>query len=438
MIRKRAVRISALVALMVFVINVSASYAQMSSMTTISPYTMYGLGDLAVGGSSFNRSMAGTGIGFRHPHYFNYMNPASLSGVPRQSALFNFGAEGVNYYEKNATTTTSYNGFSFHDLGLAIPLGRGVGLGLSMTPVSSVGYNSRIIDDNSNIIEDIGSIVYDYAGDGGITQLTAGLGVNLGKGFSVGASMNYWFGSITREYNVTVNNHVTANSYRGISSAENYNVSRMIYNLAAQYTFTVGKGNAFTVGAVYQFHANNTTVRYRQHSIATSNSAVDTISLIKERQNLKIPQKFSAGFFYQNPRLTVGMDYSRQDWKGSYEIPAEQQITLGVQQDFRLGFSYTPNRYDIRNQFKRWTYKFGARYTTNYLRMYGRELNDLAFTFGVDFPMKRNSNSKLGMGIELGQRGTTKHGLVREQYFKYFLSLSLFGDDYWFVRQRYN
>ena len=107
---------------------ISAVYAQMSSLNTFSPYTMYGIGDLAVGGSAFNRPMGGVGVAFRTPYRFNYLNPAALSAIPRQSALFNFAGEGKNIYAKSPNTSTSYNTFNIHDLGLAVPLGKGVGL----------------------------------------------------------------------------------------------------------------------------------------------------------------------------------------------------------------------------------------------------------------------------------------------------------------------
>lgn len=161
-----------------------------------------------------------------------------------------------------------------------------------------------------------------------------------------------------------------------------------------------------------------------------------------------VPAKMAAGIFYQSPKFNVGFDYSRQDWAGAFEIPTDQQVELGVQQDFKLGFSFSPNPFDIRRAMNRWNYKVGARYGTNYLVVGGQRLHDMAVTLGVDFALRKGNTSKLGINLELGQRGSFKsgrgfgsgrgQGQVRERYVNVVAAFSLFGDDFWFVRPRYN
>ena len=414
-----------------------AARAQMSSLNTFSPYTMYGLGDMAVGGSAFNRPMGGVGVAFRNPYQFNYLNPASMSAIPRQSAVFNFAGEGKNIYARNANTSTTYNTFDIHDLGLAFPLGKGVGLGFSLTPVSSVGYTSRMIEQSPDITENIGSTVYNYAGDGGITQVAMSLGVIVAKGFSLGASMNYWFGNIERQYNAMVTDYTSSTVYRSIVSTENQNLSKILFTLGAQYTFRVGKNNALTIGATYQPKVS-ARVKQKRVSFSYNNSATDTIYSGSSRWTLDVPGKVAAGICFQTARFTAAFDYSRQNWDGAFEIPKDQDITLGTQQDYRLGFSYTPNQFDIRNALKRWTYKVGVRYSDSYLIKNGDQLHDAAVSLGVDFALKRGTFSRVGIGVEYGQRGSRAAGQVRENYFNFTVALSLFGNDYWFVRPKYN
>lgn len=409
----------------------------MSSLNTFSPYTMYGIGDMAVGGSAFNRSMGGVGVAVRDPHTFNYRNPASMSAIPRQSAIFNFAGEGKNIYGKSSNASTTYNTFNIHDLGLAVPLGKGVGLGFSMTPVSSVGYTSRIVEQNQSITEDIGSTIYNYAGDGGITQVAMSLGVNVTPRFSLGASMNYWFGSIERQYNAMVTSYLSPTTYRSIISTENQNLSKILFTLGAQYVFKVGKNNALGIGVTYQPKVT-ASVKQTRLSLSYDNSATDTIFSATNRWNMDIPGKIAAGVYYQSNKFGFAFDYSRQNWKGAFEIPKDQDITLGVQQDFRAGFSYTPNQFDIRNALNRWTYKVGVRYSDSYLIKNGDQLRDAAVSLGVDFALKRGNFSKVGIGIEYGERGSRAAGQIRERYFNIFAALSLFGSDYWFVRPKYN
>ncbi len=416
---------------------ISAAYAQMSSLNTFSPYTMYGIGDLAVGGSAFNRPMGGVGVAFRTPYRFNYLNPAALSAIPRQSALFNFAGEGKNIYAKSPNTSTSYNTFNIHDLGLAVPLGKGVGLGFSLTPVSSVGYTSRLVERSADITQNVGSTIYNYAGDGGITQVSMNLGVHVAKGLSLGATMHYWFGDIERQYNVVVNDYTSSTIYRNIVSSENKNISKLLFTLGAQYTCRVGKQNALTVGATYQPKVK-ATVRDSRLTLSHNSVMVDTIYSARSRTKMDIPAKWAAGIAFQGPKLTVAFDYNRQDWAGAFAIPEGQEISLGVYQDFRLGFSYTPDQFDIRNALKRWTYKAGVRYGDSYLTMRGNRLRDAAVSVGVDFALKRGTFSKVGIGLEYGERGSWAKDMVRERYFNFTVALSLFGNDYWFVRPKYN
>ncbi len=412
-------------------------WGQMSSLNAFSPYTMYGIGDMAVGGSAFNRAMGGVGIAGRDPHAFNYRNPASMSVIPRQSAIFNFAGEGKNIYARDGKTSTSYNTFDIHDLGLAVPLGRGVGLGFSLTPVSSVGYVSQMVEQNPSITENIGSAVYHYAGDGGITQVAMSLGVNVTPQFSLGASLNYWFGDIERQYNATLTSYLEADTYRSVVSTENQNLSKILFTLGAQYVFKVGKSNALCIGATYQ---PKVTARVKQSraTLSYGNSSVDTVFVGDSRWKMHIPGKVGAGIYFQSTRLGVAFDYTRQDWKGAFEIPTGQDVALGVQQEYRFGVSYIPNRFDIRHALNRWTYKAGLRYGDSYLKKGGHQLHDAAVSLGVDFGLKRGTFSRVGVGVEYGERGSWYKNEARERYFNFFVALSLFGHDYWFHRPKYN
>lgn len=413
------------------------AWGQMSSLNAFSPYTMYGIGDMAVGGSAFNRAMGGAGIAVRDPYTFNYRNPASMSIMPRQSAIFNFAGEGKNIYPADGKNSTAYNTFNIHDLGLAVPLGRGVGLGFSLTPVSSVGYTSQLVEESPDITENIGSTMYHYAGDGGITQVAMSIGVNLTPQLSVGASMNYWFGDIERQYNATVTSYLDATTYRNVLSTENQNISKILFTLGAQYVFKVGKNNALSIGATYQ-PKTTATVRQTRLTLGYGNSSMDTVYSGTSRWKMEIPGKIGAGFSYQSMKWGIAFDYSRQNWAGAFEIPEGQDISLSVQQEYRVGVSYIPNRFDIRNALNRWTYKAGLRYGDSYLVKNGHQLHDAAVSIGVDFGLKKGTFSKIGIGLEYGERGSWYKGEVRERYFNFFVALSLFGSDYWFLRQRYN
>lgn len=411
-------------------------HAQTSSLSTFSPYTMYGLGDMAIGGNAFSRGMGAVGVAHRSPFQFNYLNPAALSAMSRNSALFNFAGEGRTLRSKSDLAKTTYNTFNLHDLGLAVPLGRGVGLGFSLTPVSSLGYETQVIDNDPKIVEDVGRTVYGYSGEGGISQVALNLGVRVIPNFSLGVSASYWFGSINRQFSSSTYSYLYPSNFRTIISNEDENISEMLFTFGAQYIIRVGE-NALTVGATYQPEIKSK-IRYKQLVVSASQYASDTIHSEKTKRDFTIPSKFAAGVYYQSAKFAAGFDYSRQDWKGSFEIPADQMISLRAQEDYKIGFSYSPNPFDIRKAMNRWTYKVGGRYGTSYLVSKGQKLHDMAVSFGVDFALKKQSMSKLGFGIELGQRGSSKQGQIREKYINFVLALNFFGEDFWFQRPKYN
>ena len=121
--------------------------AQTSSINAFSPYSMYGIGEINTLGTLQMRAMGGAGVAQRLPSSVNTLNPASYSSTMQRSFLFNFGVDGAVY--KNQQTIysgntqrdakTGYGSFNFHEIAIQFPLARGLGLGLSLNPYSSVG-----------------------------------------------------------------------------------------------------------------------------------------------------------------------------------------------------------------------------------------------------------------------------------------------------------
>ena len=159
------------------VVPVSAM-AQTSSINAFSPYSMYGIGELQTPGVVAQRSMGGVGLGMRSSVMVNPLNPAAYSLTPRQGFLFDFGVEGVNFYNRQqkyadgaqTTSRTSYNTFNFHDIAFQLPLARRLGLGFSLTPYSSVGYRVSADEQRDDLWAAFGVVKYLCAGQGHLTE----------------------------------------------------------------------------------------------------------------------------------------------------------------------------------------------------------------------------------------------------------------------------
>lgn len=416
---------------------IPCAVGQSSSLNAFSPYTMYGIGDLAIGGTLSSRLMGGIGIAVADPNQFNYQNPASLSAFPRNCALFNLGAAMNNYYSQTGKSKTSFNSIDLHDLGFAIPLYRGIGLGFSLTPLSAVGYKSAIVNNNPSITENIGRAAYTYVGEGGVSQLSMHFGMKVVGGLSLGASLNYYFGSIDRYYDADIYPLLNNESYRALRSTAHMNVSKLGYTLGFQYKIRTGKESTLTIGGVFTpqmfINANKTELSVMSGTTMTTQ---DTIVNRVQSYAIKIPNKFGGGLYFSTPKIGIGVDYTYQYWGGAFNLP--ENIHLGSQQEIKAGIQYTPDRASVRSALARWTYKVGGRYAQSYLSRDGIALNDWAMTFGADIPLKMRSYSKASVGFEVGQRGTLQGGQVLDTYFKVFVGISIFGDDMWFVKQKFN
>ena len=78
-------------------------------------------------------------------------------------------------------------------------------------------------------------------------------------------------------------------------------------------------------------------------------------------------------------------------------------------------------------------YRGGLKYTKTGTIINSQEINEKSISFGMGLPIL-GSISNANVGLEYGQRGTTSHGLIQENYFTLALSFSL--NDKWFGHRK--
>lgn len=411
---------------------------QTSSLNTYSPYTFYGIGDIHTQGIAVLRSMGGAGLGFRNPVYINYLNPASYSSVRNNSFLMNFGMEGQNFYESTSSTKTSFNTFNIRDIALSFPLYDKLGLGLSVTPYSSVGYRVQYYDQSPDVLSGIGQMKYAYSGDGGVTQFKLGVGYELFKNFSVGADLIYYHGSIERTFNAVPTVITGSGSYQTLSGTTTEDVNSFYGNFGLQWTAIANERTALVIGAIYQTGGkmnNDVYARLPVNStLAPSTYAIDTTYV----SSFAMPATYGIGAYLHRTKYSIGADYQFSDWGRRNPGDATSNMSFRNTHTVRLGGQYTPSPGDVRHLLRRWTYSAGLRYSQYYVVLNGKQIDDVAFTCGLGIPLRMTGLSNINLGLELGQRGTTAAGLAKETYFKFSIGFSLFGEDYWFVKFKYD
>ena len=187
----------ALVASLFFVVSgVFDALAQESSVNAYSPYTMYGVGELGTHGNAINRAMGGTGVAHRTSQMASLLNPAGYSATMRNSFILEVGVEG-NFLKNSqrkysslsasdyTTAENAKNSINFREIAIQFPVAKGLGFGLSLTPYGSVGYKMHTFEQSEDIWGSIGGVMYNYQGDGDLTEVKAGMGWEIFRGFLV-------------------------------------------------------------------------------------------------------------------------------------------------------------------------------------------------------------------------------------------------------------
>ena len=157
--------------------------------STNSPYTRYGLGDLSDRGFANNAAMGGIGYGIRNNGYINMTNPAAFSSVDSLSFMFDLGMslKSSNFKENGISANAKNSSFDY--IAIQFRLHKRLGIAVGFTPYSTVGYNfstTNSVEGNNDY-----TATNNFYGDGGLQQITAGLGFKVLDNLSIGVSAGY-------------------------------------------------------------------------------------------------------------------------------------------------------------------------------------------------------------------------------------------------------
>ncbi len=140
-----------------------------SVLSTVSPYSRYGLGDFQFNGGLINTAMGGGGIGLHNdsliPQYINILNPASLTS--HQLVNYEIGITSNTVKVENTTNYGTFNRTTLSHFAMAFPVNKYWGASFGLVPYTSVGYNVAVND----VVPNIGAVQYRYEGSGGINQV---------------------------------------------------------------------------------------------------------------------------------------------------------------------------------------------------------------------------------------------------------------------------
>jgi hypothetical protein len=410
-----------------------------AQFNTYSAYTRFGLGDFSKHGIGQNQAMGGTGIAIHDNTRINYVNPAAFSAMDSMSVYFDFGANAFFNQYKTEDNSNYWANMNLHHIIFATSIGKNFGFSTGLVPYSSIGYN---IKQEYNDYGTGNAIDYIYKGDGGIMNFYVGTSGKFFDRLSVGVTMNYLMGRLTREKYLNV---PASSYYSTISTEENFKLKNPIFSFGLQYKEVIKEKYFLTVGGVYdlasnigagvEYNAKNTYYGQTGAPLNDSTYVYSEVSLASDTllSDFTIPQKIGFGVaFGIKDKFVVTGDYYMQDWSG---IQSGENHKLVNSSSIHLGAEYTPDVEALRGYLKLMTYRLGGYYSNSYLEVNGHQLKDYGITFGVGLPIKSRKTS-FNVAFTLGSRGTTDFNLVQENYGIITFNITL--HDLWFYKRKFD
>ncbi len=406
------------------------SFTSLAQKNNISPYSFFGVGENSSIKTVEELSMGQVGGAFSSPFQLTFTNPASYASI----RLTTFAVAGQNKALSIDDGINSETGSSasFSYLALGFPIGENAGVAFGIQPNTTVGYSllEEINDAQNTLIE-----TNLFTGEGGTNRVFVGFGHKIGTNFSVGIEAAYIFGSIE-------NSLLNRRSEVPLATLDktDSDVSGSEIKAGIQYQTKVSEKLTLRTGVNVGLsnELENEGNRYRFSLVSIGGGLVnprDTILNESFSSTFKNPVKttLSAGIGEEN-KWYAGLEYEFQNALTIEDGLSANNRTFNFGESNRvsMGGYYTPKFNSITSYWQRATYRAGITYKKTGLLVNNTEINDFGISFGVALPMKGLSN--INLGFELGTRGKTTNGLVKENYFNFRLGLSL--SDKWFRKNQ--
>ncbi len=396
------------------------------AQNNVSPYSVVGIGDLEK--SSFDRSsgMGHAGVALSSGTSLYHVNPASYATL--KDYFFHVETsiryKGITYSGSPVTDNTKNfaNDLVPKKISIAIKVKRNWGLSLGLLPFSTANYSFTA---NKQVLGTGVAIPATYQGSGSINQAYIANGFRIGN-LSLGLQAAYLFGQLQQEETIA-----TGISNGSLYTKRNFSVGDAFFTGGLQYRLPVTKKWQLALGGTISNKVNmdaeyNLLVQDGSETIENTNS-------IKSNY-FTVPLMYTVGMATTfNNKLTFAFDVNHQDWnsvhyKGSgYSLVNSNRYSFGAELSKKKNF--------VDQQYERSFFQAGVFYSNSYLKMNGEQLKDYGFTLGAGL----HSFKGLGLqaNVEIGTRGTTAKGLIKENYQQFTLTLSY--REFWFVKgRRYN
>lgn len=421
-----------------------ASLFTFAQSGTNSPYSQYGFGILSDQGNSFNRGMNGVGIAISQHNQVNYLNPASYSEIDSLSFIFDAGMslQMTNFKEGNVSKNAKNADFEYAVAGLR--MAKHFGFAFGIIPFSNVGYNYSTSGEIKH--QDSGSTTTytnTYTGTGGIHEVFIGMGWMPVKGVSIGVNGGYLWGELER----TMSNVYSDGYTNSLTKTYAFSVSNYKLDFGLQYTANLNKKDAIRIGATYGLGHKLAADPTLKIQTTNSQTAVADDTTFTAKNALELPTQIGVGLAYTHEnKWNIAFDYTLQQWsKVSYPqyvsnaTSSSYKATNGVfnnRHKFNIGAEYCQNP-EGRTFSSRIRYRFGASYTTPYLKINGKEgPKEIGVSCGIAFPIVNAYNNRSILNISAQWVNSSAKDLITENTFR--INIGLTFNERWFAKWKFD
>jgi len=398
---------------------------------SLSPYSQFGLGDLAPQGMSANRGVDGLGIALHRGNAINSVNPASYAYVDSLTFLFDVGASGqiTNFKEGSLKKTAKTASFDY--AAAAYRLSKNFGMSFGLQPYTNIDYEYSV----EEAVVNNDPIYSVFEGEGGLSKLYVGLGYRPLKHLAIGVSGAYLWGEMRKGVVTGANSSLDLNILSKIYDVDFRNFA---LDFGAQYDIPIGK-DRLTLGVTYGLgHNLNADADLTVMSVNSSVSKADTTRYVISKA-YELPHTFGAGITYsKGEQWFIGADVQMQQW-GKTKYPEHDVDGYKLRDNLlddmykaTLGFELCP-RWNSRRFFDRIRYSAGVSYATPYYKVNGKKgPKQLSASVGFAIPIMNAYNNRSVLHISGQWSNRSADGMLKENTFR--INIGMTFNEKWFAK----
>ncbi len=397
--------------IIIFVFSLLLHHIQAQNIN--SPYSVYGIGtrndqyhDKSMGFANASNALTSAS------NHLYLKNPASIATLVRSNLYGNLSFEGSTVTYSGAVVQEmqkSSKDFGIKNVNLAVKINNIWATGLGFQPYTTVSYAFTA---QKQVEGSLSTYTSQYNGDGGIYDVYWQNAFALGKHFAIGVKSSFLFGSLN--FTETLEQE---NANIAITSSDYFNNFKFEYG--AIYKGRLSGNWGISLGAKFN---TQTTLRTEQSLSVNINDNNLMDNNIRSRGHYKIPKAGGVGIALEHKGInTYSIDYDYEEWNSlnirgnGWSYRNQEKISAGFQRLIK-GISWG-------QIYEKGFFQTGAYFNNGYLRINNQRIREYGVTFGYGQALSPGIYGLIS--IDAGSRGTTQNSLIKENFVRLKLNLSL-------------